>query len=253
MNLKRLKSISLALSIIVFILLFILLSTLLYTEPEKDEYIVLSTVIETKSGIDLICRNVFENYKEGEIIMTIEFKKEEENDNKIYLNIHPSINLPEDFLDETYLELSYPNKKRVDMEGKDGSYYFDLSESSKEDSNAQIYIKVGKDFFPDDFNRIIYSRYLSFNKLTKIKENTPIQLLFSSDWDVVFCNRSDDFTELNIGKHRITSKAQNPQGVDYFIELERYDDTGLKLTRYGIMLTIFGIVLSIISLIPERE
>lgn len=254
-------------TVIIFVLFLIFLVIgFLFTECEEEMYMSLSTNIETERGIDLACRHVYEDYEEGYIKMLVALEKKEENNNRIYIDIPniygkilskgifkellvDRIELSKDILEHSYIELSNPQGKRIYIKENEekNRYYFDLSELSDKDLNADIYIHIGKNFFPKKIKfpffmkkTIIYRRYLNFYRNSALEEGSSLEFLFSSKWNVISCPKHESFTDLYVEKHRITSKAKDTRSIVYFIELGTSgDDVALLYTKFGILISVF--------------
>lgn len=240
-------------SFVVTIYLFLFYST--QNNPRGEEYSRFGTTIETNEGIDLICRGVYENYIEGYITMCIEFEKKKENNNKIYLF---STNLPKESLEKSYLNLSKPENKKIPMkkDERDFWYYFDLSESESEDYNADLRIFVGKNFYPISRERIAIRRYLGFEGFSELREDTNIEFLYPSEWNIISCPENESISIKERGSHRIVSEGKDAHNVEYFIEIERnYTKISLRDTKIGIFLTLLfaGITLILSAYLYEKK
>jgi hypothetical protein len=118
---------------------------------------------------------------------------------------------------------------------------------SDKDLNADIYIHIGKNFFPKKIKfpffmkkTIIYRRYLNFYRNSALEEGSSLEFLFSSKWNVISCPKHESFTDLYVEKHRITSKAKDTRSIVYFIELGTSgDDVALLYTKFGILISVF--------------
>jgi len=238
--------------------IFIIYLFLFYSaqnNPRGEKYPWFGTTIETNEGIDLICRGVYENYREGYITMYIEFEKKKENNNKIYLF---SRNLPKESLEKSYLNLSKSKNKEIPMkkDERDFWYYFDLSESKSEDYNAVLRIFVGKNFYPINKERIVIHRYLRFEGFSELEEDTNIEFLYPSEWNIISCPENESVSIKESRSHRIVSEVKDAHSVKYFIEIERnYTKISLRDTKIGILLTLLfaGITLILNAYLDEKK
>ena len=223
--------------------------------PRGEEFLWLGTTIKTNEGIDLTCRGVYENYREGYITMRIEFEKKEGNDNKIYLF---SDNLPKESLEKSYLNLSEPKNKEIPMKKDERNfwYYFDLSESESEDYNADLRIFIGKNFYPISRERIVIHRYLGFKGFSELRKDTNIEFLYPSEWNIISCPEKESISIKEKGSHRIVSEGKDTHSIEYFIELERnYTKIALRDTKIGIFLTLLfaGFTLILSTYLYEKK
>ena len=240
-------------------------------DPEGEECISLSTTLESGVGIDLKCEQVFEDYRDGFIKMYINFKKDIENDNKIYFDIlTQNKELPKDWMEKSYMQIDYSkdNQKRIPIEenkeNRPINYCFDLSESRNEEPNVMIHIYIGKDYFPIDKEIVKYSRNMYFSKPgSTLTTDAVIEFLFPSEWGINFCREAylvhsivdgkvvekNFYKVIPIGRRRISSQPE-PEGVkkmDYYMELEReFGKISLKDTKIGVILSV---IIAIISLL----
>lgn len=215
--------------------------------PQGKENIRLSTTMESGTGINLKCRWIYEDYGNGFIEMTVEFEKEEINENKIYIRIHPWFNkkLPENWMEKSYMELFYSMKEKEKTifieEDKDesGKYYFDVSESKDKELDVTIYIYIGEQFFPPEREIISYNRYIYFHAPhCNLEENAESHFVFSPEWKISYC-LGENNNLVPTGSRNFNLKAESPDNITFFVILERnIDKIALRDTKIGIFLTL---------------
>ena len=252
-------------TIFVFSAIFVIRSYLFLSPanaPQGQENIRFGTTLEAGNGINVSCEWIIEDYKEGTIIMYINFEKEEENENKIYFDTFyfdtRGEQLPSDWMEKSYMELYYSmtDKIKIPLEVNEElyrpKYYFDLNKSKDEEVNVTIYIHVGEDFFPTEKEIVTYNRYIRFPKHNCILEinSTEAHFLFSPDWKIsyVLDNKNNIIPS---GGRNLVSRATDSHEMSYYMILDRnMDQIALNITKNGILISIaFAGIALIVTLI----
>jgi len=232
--------------------------------PEGEEYIYLSTTLEAGADVNVSCEDIIDDYKKGTIIIEIDFKKEEETDDKIYFDLDTiGRKLPSDWMEKSYMELWYSANNTIsiplEMTGELGrpKYYFDLNKSKDEEVNVTIYAHIGEDFFPTEREIVTYRRHISFPEHNCILEinSTEAHFFFSPDWKISYVLDNEN-NIIPSGGRNLTSKATDPNEMSYYMILDRnMDQIALNIAKNGILVSIAfaGFVLIINAILSSRK
>jgi len=252
--------------VIVFVFSFIIsvgscLFLLSANNPQGEEYLRIATDIYTKEGINANCTQIDENYVDGYIIIYMSLHKKEGEDNKVHL--HYTGTLSDECFKKSYMELYSLEDIEIEIpmeKSKTENWYiFDLSGLGNGIHYSEIHISIGKNVFPIKYELIEFEKRFHIHGNSKLNPEAPIQFLFPSDWNVISCVEFSPNTGKHIivsGERKVLSKAQHPQTMIYYVDLEReFSKVALRDTKIGILISIAfaGIALIISVYYAKRK
>jgi len=238
--------------ILVLVILF-LITNLLCTSHKVWRHKELEIVI-TGEFIDLTCSDIREDYEEGYIKIKFDFEKQREDDNRIYISFSGiyGTELPK-AIEYSYMQGNEYLKREMFSIKKisRGLYYFDLNEfdypnePNVEDLSVNIYLNVGNELFPSGKRFFLGEEEIAFIRNfifrnSELENNTSVEILFPSEWEVISCLEHESFTDLDVNNHKITLKTQKDHNLNNRIIVGTSTETkALNYTKLGILLSVY--------------